>query len=374
MARERDLRRLALATGTLGARSGVAALPARIVERHERAHVAAGEAPGLPCPTKCRLLPPAEQLACIVTGMTDHPISDNPSQKHELALAWVAEWVVRHRRIAMLLTRLLGATGRETRDLLQNPELMDKVEASVPLIRERVGLPDRFNALLGPRGWATFEDMDADVAREAVLLAEAGDLAGAEGLLVRHFDAETLREGVERLCGEIPAFAARSTLLLGAVEDHRAGRYHASVPVALAQIDGIAYELTGHSFFVSPKKATHLLVQDSIAGHPSGLAALAGVMSRGRWQTSASEIDAPYRHGIIHGRDLSYANEKVSAKSLATLLVLGSWARSVEHGEEDAEPPFELFDPDHIRLEDAVREVKGAAGALFRAWFSRSDR
>ncbi len=141
--------------------------------------------------------------------------------------------------------------------------------------------------------------------------------------------------------------------------------------MALAQLDGIAHDLTGHSFFVSPKKAAHLVARDSIAGHPSGLAALSGVMSRERRRTTDADPGIPYRHGILHGRDLGYASKKVSAKSLAALLVLGSWAIGVERDGQDFEPPFTLFDPDHIGWEGLVREAKGAARALLSAWFYR---
>lgn len=220
----------------------------------------------------------------------------------------------------------------------------------------------------------TFEDMDVAVAGEAVLLAEAGDLEGAEGVLVRHFDAETLRPSVERLCEEIPTFGVRKHLLLAAVEDHREERYHASVPVALAQLDGVAHDLTSHSFFVCPEKADHLVLRDSISGHPSGLATLAGTMSQGRWKTSVSELHAPYRHGIMHGRDLGYANEKVSAKALTALLVLGSWALERDRNGRDAEPPFVPLNPNDIRLEDLTRAWREAAGTLLRVWLRRSSR
>jgi hypothetical protein len=179
------------------------------------------------------------------------------------------QWVVAHRRLAVLLSRLLGANGRLTLELLRDPELMGQVEQNLPIIRERVKLPDLFNALLGPLGWIAFEEMDAEVAKEAVLLAERGELEAAEAVLVRHFRAEIVTQCIDRLCGELAALEKRRVLLLSAVEDHREGRFHASVPVALAQLDGIVHDLTGYSFFVSPKKAAHLLARDSIAGHPS---------------------------------------------------------------------------------------------------------
>lgn len=299
-------------------------------------------------------------------------IKDNPSQKADLAAAWIIEWVVRNRRYVISLTHLLGPAGRETREMLLDPELMGRVEAGLPLMREQVGLPDRFNALLGPRGWTTFEEMDVVVVREAVLLAGAGDLEGAEGVLVRHFAAETLRDSVERLCEEIPEFGVRKHLLLAAVEDHREGRYHASVPVALSQLDGAAHDLTGHTFFVRPEKADHLILRDSISGHPTGLAALAGTMSRGWWKTSVSETHVPYRHSIMHGRDLGYANQITSAKSMAALLALGSWALDRDRNGRDTEPPFAPFDPSDIRFKELARSMKGAAGVILRAWFSRS--
>ena len=302
------------------------------------------------------------------------PIRDNPSQKADLAVAWIVEWVVRNRRFAIFLTRLLGAAGRETREMLLDPELMGRVEAGLPLMREQVSLPDRFNALLGSRGWATFEDMDAAVAREAVLLAEADDLEGAEGVLVRHFNAETLRKGIERLCAQLPEFRTRRTLLFAAVEDHHEGRYHASVPVALAQLDGIALDLTGHSFFMPVNRTGHLIVRDSISGHPSGLAALAVTMSRKRGQTTAFAVGVPYRHGVMHGRDLGYANQTASIKSLAALLALGSWALERDRNGRDTEPPFVPFDPDGIRLRDLARAWRLATETLLRVWFRRSSR
>jgi hypothetical protein len=303
------------------------------------------------------------------------PIRQNPGQKDELAVAMLVGWVIEHRRLAMFLSRLLGTNGRETRRLLQDPDLIRQIERNLPVIRARIGLPDRFNASLGPLGWLAYEEMDADVAEEATTLAEAGELEDAEAVLVRYLRAENVAQGIERLCKELPVFEARRPLLMKAVEDHREGRFHASVPVILAQIDGVVHDLTGRSFFVSPKKAaTHLLARDTFAGHPSGLATMSALMSQRREPTSTSEIGIPHRHGILHGRDLGYDNERVSAKSFAMILALGSWAVKVERGEQHLDPPLTYFDPANIGFRDLVRELRAAAGVLFSAWFFRSRR
>jgi hypothetical protein len=258
--------------------------------------------------------------------------------------------------------------------MLQDRELMERVGRNVPVIRERVGLPDRFNALLGPLGWVAFEEMDAEVAKVAVLLAEAGAFDGAESVLVRHYDAETVARGIERLAAALEPFRVRKDLLMRAVEDHREGRYHASVPVALAQLDGVVRDLTGgKSFFVDPKRSEHLLAHDSIPGHPSGLASLSAVMSKGRRRTSLGEIGTPYRHGILHGRELNYANEKVSAKSFAALLALGSWAE-VAREARTVEPMLGRLDPDEVRPKDLVQVWQSAAAAILRSWFPRAGR
>lgn len=302
------------------------------------------------------------------------PIRDNLSQKRTLALTAFLDWVVEHRRLAVFLTRLLGAKGRQTRELLLNPELMERVERNVPLIRERVGIPDRFNAQLGRRGWAAFEDMDAEVAGRAVLLAGGGDPDGAERLLVRHFNAETIARGIGRLAEDLEPFRVRRELLIKAVEDHREGRYHASVPVVLAQLDGVADDLTGgKGFFVSPRKSAHLLAQDSIAGHQSGLVSLSATMSKERRRTSTNDHEIPYRHGILHGKDLGYDNEKVSAKAFAALIALGSWAVEVRRGQQHVDLPMLPFDPENVRLRNLTWETKAAAKALLRAWFSQSN-
>lgn len=290
-----------------------------------------------------------------------------------MALATFLEWVLEHRRLAVLLTRLVGPAGLRTRELLQNPDLTRRVERNLPLIRERVWLPDRFNELLGHRAWVVFEDMDARVCEEAILLAERGDIDGAEVVLARHFDADTISRGIERLAKSLDPFRAREKLLMEAVEDHREGRYHASVPVALAQLDGLARDLTGGNFFLDSNRADHLLARDSVVGHPSGLKALSAVMSRRRRRTSGAELNVPYRHGILHGRDLGYANELVSAKCFAALLALGSWADSNSRGEQPIGLYPPIFDPDDVGIGDVAWAARAAAKTLLRSWFPHTS-
>src|SRR3970040_376253 len=128
------------------------------------------------------------------------------------------------------------------------------------------------------------------------------------------------------------AFEPRRELTKLALDDYRVGRYHASIPVLLAQIDGLVSELheRQRGFFAED---ADMQAWDSLAAHSKGLNQLSAIFRKGRRKTSTERIDIPYRHGILHGRDLGYANQIVAAKTWAALFAVREWALKVERGE-----------------------------------------
>jgi hypothetical protein len=80
---------------------------------------------------------------------------------------------------------------------------------------------------------------------------------------------------------------------------------------------------------------------DSLAGHGTGLNCVLDLVRRGRKTTRSEPITVPYRHGIMHGIDLGYANKMVAAKTWALLFATREWAIKAERGllNEPAEPP-----------------------------------
>jgi len=109
-------------------------------------------------------------------------------------------------------------------------------------------LPERFNAHFASRGWIAYEQLSAEVARAAVAKADAGDLEAAEQLLVEYYDETTLWSLLKRL-KYFNAFKPRTCLLQLALDNYLAGRYHACVPVVLAQLDGVMNDISGLGFF-----------------------------------------------------------------------------------------------------------------------------
>ncbi|MBT2663883.1 hypothetical protein [Bacillus sp. ISL-45] len=198
-------------------------------------------------------------------------------------------------------------------------------------------VPDRFNDFFAKKGWIAYESLSFDLMENCVKLAEAGKPKEAEEALIEHFtDRERISFLIIRL-KNVKEFRSRTPLLLNALEDHFNGRYHASVPLFLMLIDGFVNDVEQIGFFADKVK---LDVWDTIAAHSSGLVAIQKIFNKSRRKTTNEEISLPYRNGILHGRDLGYANVQVSVKTLSTLLALGDWAIEINKGKKDVDKEY----------------------------------
>lgn len=97
-------------------------------------------------------------------------------------------------------------------------------------------------------------------------------------------------------------------------------------------IDGAVNDIDkGKGFFA---ENTNLTAWDSIAAHNTGLTALKEIFSDGRHKTNTEELSLPYRHGILHGRDLGYSNKTVTAKCWAAVFTIKDWAYAIKQGKK----------------------------------------
>lgn len=223
---------------------------------------------------------------------------------------------------------------------------------------------DRFNELMAPRGWIAYDLLNADVAKAVVRVAETGDIKGAEGLLVQHYGADQVAFELGTLQG-IQAFRPRLRLAELALADYREGRYHASIPVVLALLDGMVNELGNQGFF---SQTVDLVAWDSIAAHDRGLTELKRLLFKQRSRTTTDTIDLPYRNGILHGMDLAYDTPTVAAKCWAALFATADWARRVEQGQK--EPPRPEPEPTWKDVIANVRQV-AAMNTRLESWRPR---
>lgn len=116
-------------------------------------------------------------------------------------------------------------------------------------------------------------------------------------------------------------------------------------------IDGGVNDIDKNKGFFT--ETTDLTAWDSIAAHSTGLSKLRDILNKGRNRTNTEEIFLPYRNGILHGRDLSYANKFVSAKCWLTLIAINDWAKALNKDKEN--PPKESK---NLSFKESLSELK----------------
>ena len=232
------------------------------------------------------------------------------------------------------------------------PDLSQKAE-------ELVNMPDRFNEHFSKSGWVAYESLNFELMKEAVYLAGEGKFDEANNLLVEHYNEETLKWGLTFMKG-VEEYRPRYDLAEKAKEDYLAGRYHACVPVILTIIDGIVNDIEQKGFFA---QGVDLIAWDSIAAHSSGLQELSKLFNRASNNTNTETITVPYRYGILHGRDLGYANKVVAAKTWAALFTIRDWAMALKQGkkvpkEEEQEPSFLEVLKSYAKTQEQKRKLE----------------
>jgi hypothetical protein len=198
-------------------------------------------------------------------------------------------------------------------------------------------IPDRFNDFFAKKGWIAYESLNFDLMEKCVKFAEAGKPKEAEEALIEHFTNRVEISFLIIRLKNVKEFKSRTSLFLNALEDHFSGKYYASVPLFLMLIDGFVNDVEQIGFFADKVK---LDVWDTIAAHSSGLSSIQKIFNKSRKKTTDEEIYLPYRNGILHGRDLGFANVNVSAKALSTLLALGDWAIEIKKGKKGVDKEY----------------------------------
>jgi hypothetical protein len=219
--------------------------------------------------------------------------------------------------VGRLLGRFAGVSASDVDELISQYEQL-------------TSSPDRVAAALGPLGWVFIESCPMEEYVAAATLAEQGTVEEAEQLLVDFWnnDPKWQEWPIHRLVGlyggedeRIAIRDERQRLLRQALEHHRRGEYAASIPITLAQIDGVFKDLTGKASreFFDPGNP-ELVDDETIAGHPSGLRALSKMMSRGLKESAST--GSVFRHAILHGQELGYDTKKNSTKIWTALFAV----------------------------------------------------
>lgn len=189
--------------------------------------------------------------------------------------------------------------------------------------------------LFTPMGWAPSGRAPTDIYAQALeKYRQTESLEQAEDVLVDGWNHEDrLRHALMPLkglgAGHDPLrekMRPRVTLIDKALQHHQGAAYEASVPIVLAQIDGIVWDLTDppRGFFTGKGKGEHLVDENTIAGVPEGLKPLRALFSQDMKESGAT--GRLTRHGILHGRELGYDTKVNSTKAFVLLIAVIEWA------------------------------------------------
>ncbi|UHG92951.1 hypothetical protein [Spirosoma oryzicola] len=209
-------------------------------------------------------------------------------------------------------------------------------------------ISDRFNRVFTDKGWVSHESLSVPVMEKALRLHKEKGITQAEKYLIDYYNEDTIRIGITRLWGTEP-FRDRLHIIKLAYADFICGRYHSCVPLLLMMIDGVVADSGNNLGFFSDK--SEVVSWDSIAGHDSGLQALKTIYYKSRGTTNKNRISLPYRNGILHGRDLGFANQEVATKCWVLLFVV----RDVLAAQKDQETRKEIYSKEVTKTLDDIQ-------------------
>ena len=208
-------------------------------------------------------------------------------------------------------------------------EYQPKVEEwSVQAAKVLTQLPEGQRAVLGllaNDGWYLEPEMGLADLSEAINFYNNNDFQKAREILCQHFTS-TPEMFSDMLSNQFPE---RAEVLNAAIGAHSRGEYALSVPVFLAQADGICAEITGIQLYSkqngSPKLASDQTIKNLepfIA--PFFYPLVVGTPITAGQKERSAYTDALNRHAVLHGEVSDYNTQINSCRALS-LLMYTAW-------------------------------------------------
>ena len=203
-----------------------------------------------------------------------------------------------------------------------------------------------FNERFSSYGWCAYDSMSFALIESANDAFDKSGIEAAEQVLINYY-TDDVSKIVHWIKNSSDAFFVRNNLIDRFFEDHFAGRYYSSVPLALIIVDGAVNDFTKSKGFFA--EGTSVDAWDCLVGCSDGLSKLKGIFNQNRTKTNTERITLPYRNGILHGRGLNYANEYVSCKCVALMFAIADWMK-MKNSEQTRKEKYEKsLNPPPIR-------------------------
>ena len=226
-----------------------------------------------------------------------------------------------------------------------------------------------FNERFSPYGWCAYDSMSFALIESANAAFEKSGIEAAEQVLINYYTNDVSKI-VHWIKNSSDAFLVRNNLIERFFEDHFAGRYYASVPLALIIVDGAVNDFTKSKGFFA--EGTSVDAWDCLVGCSDGLSKLKGIFNQNRTKTNTERITRPYRNGILHGRDLNYGNEYVSCKCVALMFAIADWMKMKKSEQTRKEKYEKSLNPPPIRESLSRLAENKKIGEEISSWRKRS--
>ena len=243
---------------------------------------------------------------------------------------------------------LLSALQTFTKGGIELQKLHDVVEAAFSPFREQIQafqkalasafidikrviekLPEKNRQalkILAKNGWYPNFDLSLPILFEMATKFSSGDNADANNILCDHFDSHITDIELD-FNKKLPV---RGRLLSYAFQAHRQGDYALSIPVFLAQADGICQEITGIQLYSRnysgiPMLASVLITPDISPFYLSILTPIIEPMPISASRNEREQMDNILnRHIVLHGESTDYDNRLNSCRAIS-LLIYVEW-------------------------------------------------
>jgi hypothetical protein len=253
---------------------------------------------------------------------------------HAIAVGRVLEEQVR--RVQMAIKpyegQIRNAQEYAKRTMLSLADVAERIGPFVLQLQRAIEqLPQRTRdelEILADHGWYIDPEMPCTASTELAQLFKDGKDEEADECLGKYYDGQS-QQIESRLATRFPA---RAGILREAFAAHRNGSYALSVPVLLAQADGVCKELLGVQLYGKTQGGNSTQVRDALAQvhvEPLSEALLAPFLkpftiNAGPNQRTESDLN---RHAVLHGESVTYNSFRNSCKAIS-LLAFTEWALS----------------------------------------------
>ena len=230
------------------------------------------------------------------------------------------------KKLSLITEAVDGPRKAIARFAEQNTELFDvlrSLDVVLPVLVEEMMSP------LVRHGW--YPDLELPFALLSELVDEfKEDSSAAEDLYVGYLCREL--DAIENRLAD--ASPARRRALADGLSSHRSGLYYASIPVLLAQAEGIVWEKLGVLLYTSKRKGMRQKASE-LEEQGIGLSEilLRPLTEATSLNLSLSERPRDFvglnRHMVLHGEDTSYGCERNSLRAVTHLLFVSDVLKSV---------------------------------------------